>query len=190
MECQLYSSNIYILEDVQYDYVYLVDVGEKNIPIPNNKKVKGIFITHTHIDHIQGVNDLIARYPDCVIYTNKEGYKGLYDDKINLTFYHERPLAFKGGNIVCIKDGNHIPIFDGIEMMVIETPGHHPSCVSYRVEKSLFTGDSFIPGVKVVTKLKGGNKEQAMDSIKRLCSFMDKDTIICPGHGKMACVQS
>lgn len=182
-ECQLYSSNIFVLEDVQSDYCWLIDIGEKGFIVPNGKSVKGVFITHTHIDHIQGINDLVSKYPDCVIYVNEAGKDGLFNDRINLTYYHEKPLHFKGGNIRIIRDGDKIDLFRGVYLEVVETPGHHPSCVCYKVDKYLFTGDSFIPGVAVVTKIKGGNRLKAIESVQRIQTLLSDNLILCPGHG-------
>ncbi len=183
--CKLYSSNIFVLEDVQSDYCWLVDIGEKGFKVPNGKRVKGVFITHTHIDHIQGINDLLAQYPDCIIYVNEAGKEGLYNDKINLTFYHEEPLCFVGGDVRIIKEGGKMQLFDGVDMEFIETPGHHPSCVCFKAGNYLYTGDSFIPGVPVVTKLKGGNRVQAAESEERIMSLIEENTILCPGHGEI-----
>ena len=184
-ECQLYSSNIFVLEDVQADYCWLVDIGGKGFSVPNGKRVKGVFITHTHIDHIQGINDLLAKYPDCIIYVNEAGREGLYNDKINLTFYHEEPLCFVGGDVRIIKEGDKVQLFDDTVMEFIETPGHHPSCVCFKAGNYLFTGDSFIPGVSVVTKLKGGHRAHATESRLRIKSLIGKQIILCPGHGEI-----
>lgn len=184
IECKLYSSNIFVLEDVQSDYCWLVDIGEKGINIPSGKRVKGVFITHTHIDHIIGINDLLAQYPDCIVYVNEAGKEGLYNDKNNLTFYHGKPLCFVGGNLKIIKEGDTVELFKGETIEFIETPGHHPSCICYKVSNYLFTGDSYIPGFPVVTKLKGGNRKQSLESEKRIKTLIEKNTIIlCPGHG-------
>lgn len=185
MECQLYSSNIFVLEDVQSDYCWLVDIGEKNLCIPSGKRVKGVFITHTHIDHIQGINDLIVKYPDCIIYVNEAGKEGLYNDKVNLSFYHEEPLCFRGGDVRIIKEGDKVQLFDDTVMEFLETPGHCPSCVCLKSGNYLFTGDSYIPGIPVVTKLKGGNRLQAAESELRIKSLIDKQTLLCPGHGEI-----
>ena len=183
IECKLYSSNIFVLEDVQSDYCWLVDIGEKGFKGANDKRVKGVFITHTHIDHIQGINDLLSQYPDCIIYVNEAGKEGLYNDRINLTFYHEEPLCFVGDDVRIIKEGDKVQLFDGVDMEFIETSGHHPSCVCFNAGNYLFTGDSYIPGVPVVTKLKGGNRTQAAESEKRIKSLVKENTILCPGHG-------
>jgi len=180
--CKLYASNIYVLEDVHADYCWLVDIGEKNFVVPSGKRVKGVFITHTHIDHIQGLNDLLEQCPDCIIYVNEVGREGLFDDKVNLTFYHEEPLCFVGGDVRIVKEGDIIGLFEGVEMEVFETPGHHPSCVCYKDQNYLFTGDSYIPGVSVVTKLKGGNRLEARNSEARIKSMINEYTLLCPGH--------
>lgn len=44
-------------------------------------------------------------------------------------------------------------------LYVIETPGHCPSCLTYYTDNYIFTGDSYIPNVKVVTKLPYGDKK-------------------------------
>ena len=184
IECKLYNYNIFVLEDVQFDYCWLVDIGTKDFIVPNGKKVRGVFITHTHIDHILGINELLTRYPDCIVYVNEAGKEGLFNDKINLTFYHGTPLCFVGGNLRIIKEGDKVQLFNNEVMEVIETPGHHPSCTCYKNGNYLFTGDSYIPGFSIVTKLKGGNREQSIVSEKRIKSLIeDNITIICPGHG-------
>lgn len=183
--CKLYSSNIYLLEEVQSNHVWLIDIGSDEFVIPPGKQVKGVFLTHTHIDHIQGINKLITAYPDCIIYTNKFGIEGLFDDRKNLTYYHEKPLNFRGGHIHEITDGDIIHLFEDHELQVMETPGHHPSCISYKVDNFMFTGDSYIPNIPVVTKLKGGDKLQAQLSVTRLLSVVNNETIICAGHGEI-----
>ena len=46
---------------------------------------------------------------------------------------------------------------------------------------SLFTGDSYIPGIKTVTNLPASNKEQARISEEKIKSLSD-DKLIYPGH--------
>ena len=70
-------------------------------------------------------------------------------------------------------------------MSVIETPGHCPSCLTYYTDKHIFTGDSYIPNEKPVTKLKGGDKEKYKCSLEKILSLVNVDTIICPGHGEI-----
>jgi glyoxylase-like metal-dependent hydrolase (beta-lactamase superfamily II) len=57
--------------------------------------------------------------------------------------------------------------------------------MSFQVGNYLFTGDSFIPQIPVVTKLKSGDKQQNVLSLQKIKSLIKSDTIVCPGHGSM-----
>lgn len=53
----------------------------------------------------------------------------------------------------------------------------------------LFHGDSYIPGVETVTKLRGGNKEDNERSLMKLKALFSPDTLVCPGHGSIMYVK-
>lgn len=183
----IFSSNTYVITHVINKYAYLVDCGniETFSEITNDYIIKGVFITHSHFDHIYGLNNLIEHFPDCTIYISKGGKEGLFDDKRNFSLYHERPLNFKGGNIHVVQDGECIDLFDDIKMECFYTPGHDTSCMTFRCGKYLFTGDSYIPNEKPVTKLKGGDRKDYEISLKKILSLIYSDTIVCPGHGEI-----
>lgn len=183
------SSNMYVIHNENTSDCCLIDIGDfesirKYIDL-NNVSFKSLFITHSHFDHIYGLSKLIEHFPDCTIYISESGKEGLFNDRRNFSFYHERPLNFKGGNIHVVQDGECIELFDGIKMDCFYTPGHDTSCMTFRCGKYLFTGDSYIPNEKPVTKLKGGNKEDYEISLRKILSLIDSDTIVCPGHGEM-----
>ena len=69
-------------------------------------------------------------------------------------------------------------------MTAYETPGHCPSCLTYVLDNWIFTGDAYIPGVKVVTKLPHGDKILAKQSAERILN-MAKSKNMCPGHGEI-----
>lgn len=183
----IFSSNTYVITHVINKYTYLVDCGniETFSEITNDYIIKGVFITHSHFDHIYGLNKLIEHFPNCTIYISESSKEGLFDDKRNFSLYHEEPLNFKGGNIHVVQNGEYIDLFDDIKMECFYTPGHDTSCMTFRWGKYLFTGDSYIPNEKPVTKLKGGNKEDYEISLKKILSFINSDTVVCSGHGEM-----
>jgi hydroxyacylglutathione hydrolase len=178
--CKLYSSNIYLLEDINSNSIWLIDAGGE-IELPKNKDLKGVFVTHTHIDHIIGLNTLIEKFPECNVYTNTYGKIGLYNEKANLSYYHESSFRFIGHNVKLVKDGDIIQLFDGKNIVVHETPGHNPSSLTFVVDDAVFTGDAYIPGVPVVTKLPNGNREQAQQSVQKILAIANGKTIY-PGH--------
>ena len=180
-----FSSNTFILLEENCNYCWLVDIGDfqKVVGVmPPNTEVRGLFLTHTHFDHMYGINELHNAFPNCVVYTSNYGLQALYDDKKNFSRFHETPTIYEGKEVKVMKDGETYEIFPGIILKSYETPGHCPSCLSFIVDKWFFSGDSYIPGIKVVTKLPGGNREQALNSENKI-KELSKNMIICPGHG-------
>lgn len=184
----IFNSNTYLIEDKSYDYCWLIDIGDTDYLIDNSLNIKGIFLTHSHFDHIYGINKIIEKFPNCTIYTSKSGGDALYSDKLNLSKYHESPLIFSGNNIKIINENHKLEIFPNIYLEVLATPGHCSSCLTYYTDNYIFTGDSYIPGVKVVTNLPKGNKIQAQESLEKI-KELAKNRIICPGHGEITTLQ-
>ena len=147
-----------------------------------DNKVLGVLITHSHFDHIYGINELHERFPLCNIYTSAYGYIALRDAKKNLSFYHEQTIEYLEDNIQILREGDKIEIFSNIYLEVLGTPGHCPSCLTYYTNDYIFTGDSYIPGIKVVTNLPKGNKIQAQESVEKIKELIGIRNI-CPGHG-------
>ncbi|MDD4500346.1 MAG: MBL fold metallo-hydrolase [Bacteroidales bacterium] len=184
----IFTSNNYIIAKKGVDSIWLVDIG--NIDgvlnsMSKNNDIKGVFITHPHFDHIYGINKLIGSFPNCKIYTSHDGRLGLSSAKLNLSFYHEKPIEYVGDNISVLKENDTVELFDNVCIQTLETPGHNIGCLSFIINNFLFTGDSYIPNVDVVTKLKGGDKEMSKKSLQKIMNCISNDTIICPGHGEM-----
>lgn len=180
---QVMGSIVYALSDgIGRDY-YLVDIGDFDAArslLPKDANVRGVFITHGHHDHIFGINALKEVYPDCVVYASEECARMLASSKLNLSMYLEMPMEYKG-EVSILNDGDIVPLFDGVPLTAIATPGHNPSCFCFEVGDYLFTGDSYIPGVKVVTNLPGGSKKQAQVSMEKILKLAYWKTI-CMGH--------
>ena len=97
--------------------------------------------------------------------------------------YHQKTLI-----------GGEVLHFEGLmDVDVIATPGHSPSCLSYKISSSmgsefhgfkgvLFTGDAFIPGINVFTKFPKANKQLAEKSRTLLSQMESEGYIIYCGH--------
>lgn len=183
-----YGSNSYLITDDKEGTHWLVDAGntEDAIRFLNlGDVIDALFLTHSHFDHILQINTLISRFPECIIYISAEGKEGLYSEKNNLSFYQEQPMILHNGNVTILDNSHKISFNESLDIETFVTKGHHPGCLTYRLGSYLFTGDSYIPGIKVVTKLKGGNREEALQSLQLIRSLINPDTIVCPGHGHM-----
>lgn len=186
ISAEIYTSNIYKIT-IDKD-VWFVDIGNAKPVIKSlseSETVRGVFITHSHYDHIHGINDLWSLFPDCKFFASKYAKDGLYSDKLNLSFYHEKPVVFLGDNVEIIEDNDDVNLDTVYIMKCVYTPGHNLGSMCFKIDNYLFTGDSFIPGIPVVTKLKSGDKQQSEKSLKLINSLIDSDTIVCPGHGEI-----
>jgi len=182
----IFTSNSYILFTDENKNAYVIDPGDSKPliewSIKNSKDLIGIFLTHSHFDHIYGINDLLGKYPDIFIYTSFFGKEGLMCEKLNGSRYMEMPFIVDSPNVNIIKEADSIQLWEGEYLNVIETPGHNRDCISLQIDENLFTGDALIPGIKVVAKSKYSDKVQAENSIKRILSEFNDNTMIWPGH--------
>ena len=183
----IFTSNTWLLFDDCYDYCWLVDIGDYEKvadALPPGMEVRGLLLTHTHFDHTYGINALHEAYPECRVYTAEYGKTALYDDKKNFSKYHEASFTYNGNDVEVLNDGEQIEIYPGTILTTYATPGHCPSCLTYVLKNWIFTGDAYIPGVKVVTKLPMGDRNHAKQSIERIRALAT-NKIICPGHGSI-----
>lgn len=141
-----------------------------------------VLLTHAHFDHIEGLNRLFELNPNVRVFTNAHGIKMLQDAKKNLSKFNESPFVFNHvDNVHLVNDGDEVVLSDGFVARAVFTPGHNPSCISWLIGDCLFTGDSYIPGIKTVTNLPGGNKYKAEKSEKMILNLA-QDLTIYPGH--------
>jgi len=125
-----------------------------------------IFITHTHFDHIQYLDDFIFKFPNIEIYCHKESSH-----------------LFKKYNIHGLT--NNETVFLGeLLFITIFTPGHYHDSICYWLKdyNMLFTGDTMFVGRPGRIKSKTSNIKDLYNSVyNEIFSLSDKTTIF-PGH--------
>lgn len=181
----VFSSNAYVLREEGVDWCWLVDVGDVDPVleyIGERGTIRGIFLTHTHYDHLYGINRMVDLFPQCVVYTSEAGTEGMYSAKLNFSRYHDDPIVFKGDYVGVLHNGDRVELFPGEYLTVLETPGHDKSCLTYYTENVVFSGDSFIPGVKVITTFPRGDKQEAVRSVEAILKVAGGREVY-PGHG-------
>lgn len=179
------TSNV-LSTDNPSGYSWIVDCGnaEEVIEILHVKNLspKGIFLTHAHFDHIYGLNDLINCFPEVNVYTSAIGFEMIQNARKNMSHYWGKPIVLdKLDNVLVVKDHSEVTLYNRFVAKAVFTPGHNPSCITWIIGDYIFTGDSYIPGVKTVTNLPGGNKLQAQQSLE-LIKRLAVGRKIYPGH--------
>lgn len=180
----IFKSITYILPVGNQKDCYLVDCGDVEKVIEKGFYVRGVLLTHAHTDHIYGLNRLMEVFPLAYVYTNVEGNYGLQNPKWNFSRYHEDIEDFvfsRPENVRILDEGCSLDI-SGLNVKVLSTPGHEPSCLSYIIGNNLFTGDAYIPGIKVVTNFPRSDKLLAQESLSRLQILESSGLKIMPGH--------
>lgn len=183
-----FNANTYIIKSSSNDNAcYLIDIGNYDgvmSELENNEYIKIIFLTHAHYDHFSGINKIIARFPECFVYCSPYTKIALANSKMNLSFYHHVPTVFTGDKIRIVSQEDKIEIYPESYVEIWDTPGHNQGSLSFKIDQSIFTGDSLIPETTVVTKLKSGNKAEAQRSIIKIKDNTSPNDVIYPGHGR------
>lgn len=180
------NSVTYIIHSDDSDYCILIDCGEYDTLSPIlsklQKSVKAVLLTHTHFDHIAGLEALLNVYPDAEIYTTHDGHTFLGDARKNFSFYNQAPIEIKNYRKFEISGDLELDFKPIGKVKIIATPGHDKDCISYIVDKFLFTGDAYIPGLKVFTSTARANKALAQESRERLMALETNGYVVCCGH--------
>ena len=151
-------------------------------------KLKYIFLTHCHADHIGAIND-VKQAKGGKILVSREDSQGLYDETISLTYYAETPNPeLEADSRVDDDDLIHL---GNLEFRVIATPGHTKGglCLYCPAEEMIFTGDTIFSSTWGRTDLPTGSIEDIMDSIINKILVLPNNTIMYPGHGKSTLIK-
>ena len=80
-----------------------------------------------------------------------------------------------------IRQADTISVTPTLAISVLDTPGHTPGSVCFKVGDILFTGDTMFVGNCGRTDFPESNAQDMKSSLKRL-SMQSKNTLVCPGH--------
>lgn len=180
-------TNCYIILDEQSKEAMVIDPAgdvDRIVEMINilEGKLKYIYLTHCHGDHIAGVNELRNRCGGKVL-IHREDTEGLNNPEINLTPYIGMPeIELEADSRI---DDNDLIHLGDLELKVIHTPGHTRGGTSLYCEKEncLFSGDTLFRGTWGRTDLPTSSIEDIMDSIINKLMKLPDDTIVYPGHG-------
>lgn len=182
----IFTSKTYILYREGEEWVWLVDIGDvepvESFLEAHSLTVKGVLLTHGHFDHIYGLPRLVERFPRCRVFSTEYAKRALASDKLNMSRYHETPMSYEGDNVYVVKEGDSLELYNSEpEMLLYETPGHNPGCLTMVMGGFIFTGDAYIPGVGANTQLPFADKALAKQSMERILS-LSEGKIILSGH--------
>ena len=153
---------LWLLSRSGYSRVAVVDPGDAQPVLSELERRRitlgGIIITHHHHDHIGGVRELLARFPDIEVYAPA-------DDRI-------------GHATRTVSDGDQVHVAClGCDFSVLEVPGHTLTHIAYYGDGKLFCGDTlFACGCG---RLFEGSPGQMQDSLSKIQALPDDTEIYC-----------
>ncbi len=167
------------------------DQGEKIVAAleRNGFKVKAVFLTHGHFDHIWGCEGLLAatnvsesEAGSVKIYACEAEKEVLNDARKNVSSGMHRPYTMDAD--VYVKDGEMLDVA-GMTCKVIATPGHTAGGCCYYFEEAglLVSGDTLFQESVGRTDFPTGSMGTLVRSIKEKLFVLPDDTKVYPGHG-------
>ncbi|UFJ41891.1 MBL fold metallo-hydrolase [Brevibacillus humidisoli] len=186
-----FQTNAYLLTNEQTGESIVIDPGMDPQPLleaVSDEHVSAILLTHAHLDHIGGLNELRNR-TKAPVYIHPQEQSWLTDPNLNGSGY------FGLDPIICepaeheLADHQLLSIA-GLQIRVLHTPGHSPGSCSFVIGQHCFGGDVLFAQSIGRTDLPGGNFETLMISIQDKLFELDDDTIIYPGHGPKTTIEA
>ena len=186
-----FAENAYLIWQDGQSEALVIDPGDApsilNTLREENLRVAAILLTHSHLDHIDGVAHL-QRAADAPIYLHPEAR--LYYDNVAVQGAQfgmrvETPPPptheFEHGQILDLA---------GIRLEVRYVPGHAPGHVLlYSAQDGVaFVGDVVFQGSIGRTDLPGGNYQTLMQSIREHVMSLPEETRLYSGHGPVTTV--
>ena len=165
-------SNTYILGPEDGGCAVIIDPGVMDLTLLNLIEENGLYInnilvTHNHDSHVNGIKTLLKIY-DAKIYSNME-----------LPFHTDFNQ---------INDGDRL-VLDGLEVDIINVPGHSADSMIFKIKNMLFTGDVILAG-DIDHELTTYNDSLLKDKIKEKIFSMDDEILIFPGHGSPSTIKA
>ena len=178
-----FSENCYLL--TAGSVAVLVDPGEEwerflEEIARRRARLAGIWLTHAHLDHILGVEEVHDR-TDAPIWLHQADrlmYDNLPAQARNFGYHATRPPQpdheLAHGEILSL--GPH-------RFEVRHTPGHSPGSVSFCGDGFALVGDALFQGSIGRSDLPGGDHDTLIASIRRELFSLPDTTRVLSGHG-------
>lgn len=188
----LFDENCYVLHDGEGSDALIIDPGMmsegereelRDFVAGQRLTVKGVLLTHCHVDHVAGVAWTAAEYGVPVMCSADDMYLA-EQLKEQVRRFHlnidAKPITVNR----FLADGETLTLGDET-IEVIATPGHSRGSVSFYVPQSalVVTGDTLFAGSLGRTDLEGGDLHTIIRSINDRLLTLPEETLVAPGHG-------
>lgn len=184
-----FRQNCSLLWDEQTREAVWVDVGgEAEWLLAEAAKrdlnLKGVWLTHGHLDHAGGVAKMTAKVPLPVIGPHRED-QWLLDGLPEITAGFGFPVSPPVKPSRWLEEGDEVSV-GAYRFQVLHTPGHTPGHVVFHCAeaKLLIAGDVLFYESVGRTDFERSSHGSLLHSIRQKLLVLPEDTAVLPGHGR------
>ncbi|MBE9567309.1 MAG: MBL fold metallo-hydrolase [Proteobacteria bacterium] len=170
MELGPMENFIYLIQDLATNTAAIVDPAWEVDEMLNFADSKGIqitdiLLTHSHHDHINGLQQTLE-HSDAKVHLLKPEAK-FWGAELS------KPVLHHGADQIAL--GNS-------QINVLHTPGHTPGSACYQIGDDLIAGDTLFVFGCGRCDLAGGDPEEMFQTLKKMKTELPGSTVIHPGH--------
>ena len=180
-----FGTNSYLVEDEDTKDAVVIDANfEPQLMVDlireRGARVGAILLTHTDVDHIAGLADLLKELGPMPVAVHDTERDVLIEGK---PLRHEFAIASPPiGNVVSLEEGKSFQA-GSLEFEVLHTPGHSPGGVTLRIGDALFTGDALFAGSVGRSDFRNSDGRALLHGIKTRLLTLPDDLTVYSGHG-------
>lgn len=167
------------------DHICLIDAGvnpQKIIDycVENNLIIEYILLTHTHYDHIGGLNDIKAIFPNAQVIVGSKEQSFLRDPESNLSILDDEYYQYHGQYQVYEQYN-----YEHLGFSIFHISGHSLDsiCLYFKKDHSVFSGDTLFRHSIGRSDLIYGNEFLLEEGIRNHLYTLPGNTKVYPGHG-------
>jgi glyoxylase-like metal-dependent hydrolase (beta-lactamase superfamily II) len=180
-----FGTNSYLVEDEDTRDAVVIDANlepQQVIRLVRDRgvNVKAILLTHTDVDHIAGLAELIeAIGPVPVAVHDAEKQVVIQGKPLRRQFPVGSPMVAATDSLV-----EGAPYRAGsLSFDVLHTPGHSPGGVSLKIGDLVFTGDALFAGSIGRSDFDNSNGDALLEGIHTKLLALPAETVVYSGHG-------
>ena len=149
----------------------------------NDLRPQALILTHAHVDHIAGVNQVCRAFEGLPVWVHGAEEAWLNDPVLNLSGLGGVAVTARSASRL-LQHGDVLTLGRGA-WNVLHTPGHSPGGITlyHETSRTAIVGDALFAGSIGRTDFPGSDHAELVGSIRERLYTLPDTTVIHPGHG-------